>query len=479
MLFTTPEFLVFFAVVVALASASESAFWRKAVLLGASYFFYMWWNPVFILLLLSATAIAYGTALLLARSDDPGRRRLVVGVGISMSLALLGYFKYAEFVATNLRALLSAAGLPSEWRAPDVTLPVGISFYTFHTLSYVIDVYRGRTPASTSALDVAVYVAFFPQLVAGPIVRASSFLPQLGARIRFRCQPEDVFLVLQGVAKKALVADNLARLVDAVFSNVDRYPSLMIWLATVGFAVQLYCDFSGYTDIAIGISRMLGFRLPPNFDYPYLARNPTDFWRRWHISLSNWLRDYLYLSLPGNEKGPWHRRRNTIVTFLLAGLWHGSSWRFVAWGFAHGLMLVVHDTYGGWRRRRDPRYRPSSHPLIHLLSIATTQYFVLITMILFRAPSFRDAAIATQKFVLFDFDVTFLSRGLRYLEISSSAMIIVAFLVLHLIGRRVGGVDRWLSRAPLAAAAAACCVAGLLAVLFWPSGEAPFIYFQF
>jgi alginate O-acetyltransferase complex protein AlgI len=372
-----------------------------------------------------------------------------------------------------------ALGFDVHWTAIHVTLPVGISFFTFHTLSYTIDVYRRKIPATSSPIDFALYIAFFPQLVAGPIVRASVFLPQLAGPIRIACDQATFFLIVRGLAKKVFVADNLAVLPDAVFSSPQDYPSAIVWLAAICFAVQIYCDFSGYSDIAIGLSKVLGFRLPLNFDHPYLARNPSDFWRRWHISLSSWLRDYLYVSLGGNREGRARTYRNLMITMLLGGLWHGASWNFVLWGFLHGVFLVIHRFYGELRRRTRPDWQPSQSWLSTLLSILAMQYCVVLAWIPFRAADLATSLAMMRKFVFFDFDFGLANIGLGTLSFFSTLILLAAFAALHGTSRALGQADRFLGRVGLGFAAAVCFAFGFLAVILWPLSDQPFIYFQF
>jgi len=479
MLFYTPEFLVFSLVLLATLGVVHRDEPRKWVLLVASYVFYMWWNPAFIALIAFATGVNYLLGGAIVRSDDDRKRKALLTLSLVASLGLLAWFKYAGFLADSTLYLMRSLGFEVHWTSLAITLPVGISFYTFQALSYTIDVYRRNIPATTSPLDFALYIAFFPQLVAGPIVRAADFLPQLRERIRVSCDQATFFLIVRGLAKKVMIADNIAVLPDAVFASPQDFPSLVIWLATVCFALQIYCDFSGYSDIAIGVARVLGFRIPLNFDHPYFARNPSDFWRRWHISLSSWLRDYLYISLGGNRAGTARTYRNLMLTMLLGGLWHGASWNFVLWGALHGFYLVVHRGYGDWRRRRDPAWDGASGPLATLLSIAAMQYGVLLAWIAFRVTDFDAMRVAMAKFVFFDFDFGLSNIGLGAMSFFSTIFLLLAFLALHYTSKRVGHLDRALARADLRVAALICFLVGFCAVVLWPLTDQPFIYFQF
>ncbi len=351
MLFNSLEFFVFLAAVLVVQAALAPTP-RKVALLAASYLFYAAWDWRFLSLIALSTGLDFVVGAALGR--DPGtqpeaappgrRRRLLLATSLVVNLGMLGFFKYAGFFATELAELLAPIGIRPTPFVVSVVLPVGISFYTFQTLSYTIDIYRGRLRPTQSLLDFALFVAFFPQLIAGPIERASRLLPQIESIRR----PSSVEfssgfrLVLWGIFKKVVIADRLARVVDFVYASGTEPTGPEIWLATYAFAFQIYCDFSGYTDVARGVARMLGFDLMVNFRLPYLARNPAEFWRRWHISLSTWLRDYLYISLGGNRRGTFATYRNLMITMLLGGLWHGANWTFLLWGAFHGGLLVGH-----------------------------------------------------------------------------------------------------------------------------------------
>lgn len=345
MLFYTPTFLIFFTSVLVLIGVIHKSEPRKLILLVASYIFYMWWNPAFILLIIFSTVVDYFVGGRMHREDNLRKRRLLLLLSLSANLGMLFFFKYYGFFSDSLLGLMRLFGSEPSWTTLNITLPVGISFYTFQTLSYTIDVYRRSIPATKSPLNFALFVAFFPQLVAGPIVRAAAFLPQLERGPRLSCDQTTVFLILKGLVKKVLIADNLAILTDGVFNSPGDWPSSIIWIATIAFAIQVYCDFSGYSDIAIGVSRILGFQLPRNFNHPYISRNPAEFWQRWHISLSTWLRDYVYFSLGGLRSGTLVNYRNMLITMLIGGLWHGAGWNFVLWGLIHACMLIGHRIF--------------------------------------------------------------------------------------------------------------------------------------
>lgn len=353
MVFNSLIFLVFFAVVYGLYRVLPHR-GQNVLILVSSYFFYGWWDWRFLSLIFISTLIDYVVARIIDDAgDDRRRRRIAVGVSVVSNLGILGFFKYFNFFAENLAALLHVFGVEVSLRQLNIVLPVGISFYTFQTMSYTLDVYRGQMKAVRSFLDFAAFVSFFPQLVAGPIERAARLLPQIQQpRTITRAGLESgAWLVAWGLFKKCVVADNLAVLVDGAF-GAEGTTGAVALLAVYAFAFQIYCDFSGYSDIARGISRWMGIELMLNFDNPYFAVNPKDFWARWHVSLSSWLRDYLYISLGGNRRGRGRTYVNLALTMLLGGLWHGAAWTFVAWGAFHGAMLVV---YHAWAEKFAPK----------------------------------------------------------------------------------------------------------------------------
>jgi D-alanyl-lipoteichoic acid acyltransferase DltB (MBOAT superfamily) len=381
MLFNSLTFLVFFASVFALHALMPTWGARKAVLLVASYLFYAAWNPPYVLILAFSTTADWWLARLIGRSEDPARRRALLILSLACNLSLLGFFKYGGFLLENFQGLAGAAGLawqPPEW---SIVLPVGISFYTFASLSYTIDVYRRQVRSDCSLADYALFVSFFPHLVAGPIVRASLLLPQLEQPRR--ASPDQVgwglCLLCFGLFQKAVLADAVfAPIVDAVYAEPAAYGTIDALAAVLAFSGQIYYDFAGYSLAAIGLALTFGFEFPDNFRQPYAASGFSDFWRRWHISLSTWLRDYLYIPLGGNREGEWRAGRNLMLTMLIGGLWHGASWMFVLWGALHGLYLAIERE---WRRRRPARDGAAS-----VIGILATFAVVSLTWIPFRAP---------------------------------------------------------------------------------------------
>jgi alginate O-acetyltransferase complex protein AlgI len=344
MLFNTVEFGAFFVVVLGVYALLPSFRWQNYFLLAASYVFYGRWDYRFLALIFTSTTVDFFVGRLLYETTHPGRKKLILFWSILFNLGFLGFFKYFNFFATNVEALLAGLGLSPGITTLKIILPVGISFYTFQSMSYTLDIYRGLMAPTRRFSDFALNVAFFPHMVAGPIQRANSLLEQIGRprqMTRETCS-EGLYLVLWGLFKKMVIADNLALMVKPIFALSAHPTASQVVDGTLAFAFQIYGDFSGYSDIARGTALLLGFRLMVNFNLPYLAVNPQDFWRRWHISLSTWLRDYLYISLGGSRRGEGRTYANLMLTMALGGLWHGANWTYVIWGVYHGLLLCLH-----------------------------------------------------------------------------------------------------------------------------------------
>ena len=387
MLFPTIEFAVFFAVVFPIAWLLNAYnTWKKLFLVAASYYFYAYWRVDFTLLLLASSLGNYLAALVLGRLDDGVPRRAVLWIAVAANIGLLGYFKYYNFFVASLVNLLTSFGINPSIGFIEVALPIAISFVTFHALSYIIDVYRRTIKPTTSLLDILFYISFFPHLIAGPIVRANKFLAQTvappdPAGIRLG---QSVFLILGGLFKKVIVANYLStEFVDAIFRSPASNSSLDLVLGMYAYSLQIYCDFSAYTDIAIGIANLLGYEFPQNFNYPYHASSVQDFWRRWHMSLSSWLRDYLYIPLGGSRFGTLTTYRNIMITMALGGLWHGASWSFLIWGVLHGAALMIERALGV---TSEGKSHPRS-PLAAAFGWFLTFQFVSIAWVFFRAPS--------------------------------------------------------------------------------------------
>ncbi|MEI9865248.1 MAG: MBOAT family protein [Limisphaerales bacterium] len=351
-------------------------------LLLTSLVFYAWGEVVFIFLLLVSTLINYLLGLWVDRCEDTGRRKFAVGIAVAANVGLLAFFKYADFFIASLNSLLHPFGV-TPMAQPQIPLPIGISFFTFHALSYVIDIYRRKWRAATDPKDTALYIFFFPQLIAGPILRWSAIAPQLVERTMSRSEfAEGIRRFVGGLAKKMLIANALAVPADQIFALPANELSLPVaWFGIVCYTLQIYFDFSGYSDMAVGMGKMFGFRFLENFDFPYIAQSMRDFWRRWHISLSLWFRDYLYIPLGGNRVSELRNHLNLIIVFFLCGLWHGASWTFVVWGLYHGFFLVLERTRFGIWQGRLPR------PTRHFYAVVV----VMIGWVLFRSNTFTEA----------------------------------------------------------------------------------------
>lgn len=400
MLFNSPLFVVFFFFVFCLYWALRARRPQNALLLVASYVFYGAWSWKFLALLTATTLIDYTCGRLIARASTQPRKRVWLLASAILNLGILATFKYAGFFLREAVELIELLGFQANVRALEIILPVGISFYTFQSLSYVIDVYRGKVQATRDPLDYALYVAFFPQLVAGPIERATRLLPQFQkARVWSSAAFESgLQLMIWGLFKKIVIADNLAPYVDAVYADPAAFSGGVLLTATLFFAFQIYCDFSGYTDTARGAARTLGFELILNFDQPYFSRNPVEFWRRWHISLSQWFQDYLYfpLAMRYMRSGGWASKyRAHIISMGLIGFWHGANWTFIAFGLYWGFVIAFYlfftertaDSAQWARLRQSVR---AGGPAAHAISIASMFVIVCVGWVLFRADSMQD-----------------------------------------------------------------------------------------
>lgn len=343
-------FLLFYGSYLLLMSNFKA---QNVLLVIASYIFYGYWDWRFLFLLVFSTVVDFAVAKIIDRTSSDRQKKIWLGVSLVSNLSILGFFKYFNFFTASFTDLLTTIGIPVNDLTVKVILPVGISFYTFQTLSYTIDVYRGHLKPAKSIIDFAVYVAFFPQLVAGPIERATSFLPQISnpRKIDLSQINAGIFLIIWGYFKKLVIADNLAKIADPIFNNYSDYQGLDIIIGILAFTIQIYCDFSAYSDIARGLAKLMGFELMVNFRLPFFALNPSDFWSRWHISLSSWLRDYLYIPLGGNRQGTFNTYRNLFLTMLLGGLWHGAAWNFIWWGMYQGFILIVYRLIAGSKKR--------------------------------------------------------------------------------------------------------------------------------
>jgi len=483
MLFPTLDFGLFFLLVF-IASWALHTYPRphKLLLLGASYFFYGYWDWRFLALLAFSSTINYFAARLIHNSEDDSIRRWIVAGAVAINLGVLGFFKYYDFFLGSMAEILISMGIERDLPLLDIILPIGISFFTFQGISYVVDVFRRDIDPVDDPVDLFLYISFFPQLVAGPIVRAADFLPQLKVRpvLTYETAGFGFALIAVGLFKKMIIASYLAtEIVDDVFEFPAAYSSLDLLIAAYAFIVQIYCDFSGYSDIAIGVAALLGYRFKRNFDRPLAAVTLQELWQRWHISLTSWLRDYLYRPLKGSKRGQWWMYRNLFLTMLVAGLWHGAAWTFVIWGGLQGAMLVVERIVRGWAtktfaERFDRAWKPSQSRAVvsSALGWFITFNAFAITGVFFRASNMT---------VVSDFysGMLAMTAGIEKLTPFVALLIVGSVAVQFLPNDLPQRAGRLLARrGPVEVGLAFGCA--LLAIeMLAPTGVAPFIYFQF
>jgi alginate O-acetyltransferase complex protein AlgI len=475
LVFNSLTFLVFFAVFLVLYFLTKGRL-RLLLCLGASYLFYGWWDWRFLGLIIFSTLMDYLLGLSIGATQDARRRKSLLIVSVVANLGILAFFKYFNFFIDSFQAAMSTIGLEFTPVTLYILLPVGISFYTFQSMSYTIDVYRRDIEAEHSFLNFATFVVFFPQLVAGPIVRARDFLPQLRQDHPFDWNRiiAGLGLILMGYFKKVVVADSIAPVVDGAFQYTDAQTSLGLIIAVVFYSFQVYCDFSGYTDIARGLAHMLGFHFPENFRVPYISRSFSEFWTRWHISLSSWLRDYLYIPLGGNRYGTFNTYRNLMITMLLGGLWHGANWTFLAWGGLNGLFLV-------FNRLTSKRYAALLHkfkipPLLSgAVSIAIVFSLTCFVRIFFRSQNFEQALTVIRGIFAFD-NFSFSNVQNRFLVIKG--IFLIALLILVDLASLIPGLPQRVQRSPVLYSATFVLALWVIA-FFGTFGGSQFIYFQF
>lgn len=475
MVFNSLQFVWFFLAVYALyrllpvlTSTERAHRGQNWLLLVASYYFYAAWDYRFVALLAASTLVDYSCGLLLGRMTDQRSRRLVMALSIGFNLTLLGFFKYFNFFADNLQSLFAAIGWQLDFVTLRVLLPIGISFYTFVTMSYVIDVYRREIAPTRNLVDFAVFVAYFPHLVAGPILRATALLPQI-ARPRHvsRTQMRDgLWLIAWGFFQKIFVADNLAQLSSLAFAPEAHLTGINVLLGTYAFAFQIYGDFAGYSNIARGTSKLMGIELIENFRFPYLVLTPQAFWRNWHISLSTWLRDYLYIPLGGSRGSAWQTRRNLLITMLLGGLWHGAAWTFILWGLYQAVLLML--------------YRPvepvvaALHGGRRLVAWVVMFHLTCFGWLIFRAPSLRKLGELTRSLM---FDLAPATIDVPRLLVPL-LLYVTPLLVVHLVEARADDV-LVVPRLRIAVRYSIYVATVYLILLFGNFGGSDFIYFQF
>ena len=450
------------------------------MLLVASYYFYMCWKIEYIVLIIGSTLIDYFAALKMSRAAGKQEKRKYLMLSLASNLGILFFFKYFNFVSESVAAAFNAWNIFYDVPLFDVLLPVGISFYTFQTLSYTIDVYNDRIPAEKHLGIFALYVAFWPQLVAGPIERSRHLLPQFRRRHAFdyRRVTDGLRLMLWGMFKKVVIADQLAVYVNQVYNHVDDYQGPALMIATFFFAIQIYCDFSGYSDMAVGSARVMGYDLMENFNRPYFAKSIREFWQRWHISLSTWFRDYLYIPLGGNRAVKWRWYYNLFITFLVSGLWHGANWTFAIWGALHGLFLIVEIATGNcWQKAANFLFPNEPSFWNRAFRVCVTMIQVCFAWIFFRANTVQDAFTVLRKMFLFESDIWLQVVGKGSLVLS--AMLVLILLAVHMKERGTA-INEYVGRLPAsarwsvyAAAFWAIVISGVFGV------RQEFIYFQF
>jgi len=476
MFFNSFIFFIFMAVVLPVFFLLPRRRQKIGFLLLASYVFYGYWDWRFTSLLLLSTVVDFVVGRKLFATQDPRRRNHLLLVSCAVNLGLLGIFKYFNFFAGSVQAAASAMGLHTDFLHLHIILPVGISFYTFQTMSYTIDIYRRKLEPTDDFLDFALFVSFFPQLVAGPIERARHLLPQIAALNPPTRQQvaEGLVLITVGYLKKVLIGDAAGRIVDNIFGQPDLYRSPELLAALILFSIQIYADFSGYSNIARGLAKLLGIDLMRNFEQPYLSANITEFWRRWHISLSSWLRDYLYIALGGNRIGTARTYVNLMLTMLLGGLWHGAAWTFVVWGGLHGTYLAVHKAWLGKRRIAERFvYRGPASLARYLAGLAATNVLVLLTWLFFRAKSFDQAWYFLDQFV--HWQSSELTGRFAQMVLVFSAMI----LLLDVLEYKTQ-THAYLLRLPRPVTAGVCTAVMLVVCLYMATTKPlPFVYFQF
>ena len=469
MIFSSGLFWFLFILFMPIYAVLKNRRWQMLVFVVAfSLYFYYKSSGLFFLLLVCTSLLDWILSRVLVKLDSKGAKKACVAASIITSLSILGYFKYANFFLWNWNQMVEGNFQPL-----DIILPVGISFYTFQSISYIVDVYKGRVAPTRTWLEYLFFLSFFPALVAGPIVRADYFLPQVEQNSRPK--REEIYLgfwmIILGIIKKAIIADYISQYNDLIFSSPTGYSGFESLMGVIGYTMQIYCDFSGYSDMAIGIALIMGFKLSPNFNFPYKSKNLTEFWRRWHISLSSWLRDYLYIPLGGNRKGTIRTYVNNFLTMLIGGLWHGAAWKFVFWGGMHGVGLAVHKASKPLLDKI-----PNIYP-VKLLSWTVTIIYVSLLWVFFRAESWTDSWLIIKN-IFTNFSVAHIAA---FLEVRYVWCIMMAVIILsHAMPRRwydkMGEMfvnSNWLIKTLI------FIIVVQFVIQFMSEDVAPFIYFQF
>jgi len=490
MLFNTIDFVIFFLIVVSTVVIVKHRKFQHLFILIASYFFFYYTSNYLITLLIFTTIWDFYFGNFIYKSKNIRSKKLILVVSLAGNLGLLGFFKYTDFAIMQFNFLAQHFDLGTQIPLLYLVLPIGISFYTFHSITYTVSIYRGIMEPAKSFTEYAIFVAFFPQLVAGPILRAYEFLPQLrdnlknsemGKRLRLIVLHNHnlklgITLMAFGFFKKMFFADNISPMINTVFSNPTGLESLTIIFATIGFGIQIYADFSGYSDIAIGSALILGFKIPINFNKPYFATSPSDFWRRWHISLSTWLRDYLYVPLGGNRKSPLRTYTNLIIVMFLGGLWHGASWNFVIWGLLHGLYLSIHRILTN-KFTNNNILKFFSTTSGKLISVLVTQYFVFLAWIPFRVRDVDYMLYSMEKYILFDFEW---SNTFEFISTQKLPFVLMfSFLILNYFTFRKKNLPEQISQWKLKYWFIFLIIIISLIIFFYDGEPENFIYFQF
>ncbi len=492
MLFNSASFLIFFPMVLAFYFAIPHRF-RWSLLLFGSYYFYMCWKPEYVVLIVISTIIDYYSGIQMGKREEKAKRRPFLLLSLAANLGLLFSFKYFNFFSESVREAFNYFNVFYDVPTFDLLLPVGISFYTFQTLSYSIEVYNGRQSPERHLGIFALYVSFFPQLVAGPIERSTNLLPQFSKRQVYDYDRvvDGLKIMLWGLFKKVVIADRLAFYVDAIYNQPGEYQGLSVLVATYFFAFQIYCDFSGYSDMAIGAAKVMGFDLMENFRRPYFSKSIAEFWRRWHISLSTWFRDYVYIPLGGNRVVKWRWYYNLMVVFVVSGLWHGANWTFVVWGGLHGFYLVFSIMTADVRARLLGRLRLESMPalraagvrmspsMVKWMQVFVTFHLVLLAWIFFRANNISEAFLLLGQIFSWNEASTVLTiPGFGVREMVTSFLVIGVLLVVHLVERRQNFREYLAQRSVwVRTSVYAGCVVAIAVLGKFDAKQ--FIYFQF
>lgn len=477
MLFNSIEFLLFLPVVLFLYwfVFKSNLKYQNFIILISSYFFYGWWDYRFLSLIFLSTVVDYFIGLSIVNQDSKRKKKQILLCSIIFNLSLLGLFKYYNFFVDSWVQLFSSVGyeIKSDWTL-NIILPVGISFYTFQTMSYTIDIYKKKLEPTKNFIAFASFVSFFPQLVAGPIERATNLLPQILRKRDFDYEQgvQGIRLIVWGMFKKVFIADSLAPTVEYIFVNYQNFGGGVLWLGAIYFAFQIYCDFSGYSDIAIGISKLFGIELKPNFKFPYFSRNIGEFWRKWHISLSTWFRDYLYIPIGGTKEGKSKSIRNIFIIFLVSGFWHGADWKFILWGLFHSMLFLPYFIFNTNRKYLsstigEEKFLPT---IKEIIQVVITFLLVTIGWVFFRSETVGDSFIYLYQ-MIFEFEIPTSYRKLML-------TMVFPFLFIEYMIRNFPKLEFKINKIILLELIVLSILISLT-VIYWDRDKVNFIYFQF